>query len=252
MYSTSSPSTRVLWAAHSYNVAYSDEIGHFEYCAAQTRGRCTSPGASDPSGVDADDTGCRTGPAGVPPNTVSLTGCRTQDIDFDAPQYFDNWPGTSSDPAIDASIHAAPVTFSSPLFSDLSQNAQENQETQNYSQAAFENDLPRVEGFTNPPCQRHVYNPSDPSPGSGCVNPAAGSTFYPFFNASSTGGRCLWYEGGAFTPHNAYEGVSTTVEYGGLQEQIYPAAGNVTQGIYETFHNTLPSNPCPATPGNTQ
>jgi hypothetical protein len=236
MFSTSNPNTRVLWAAHSYNVAYSDEIGHFEYCAAQTNGRCTSAGASDPSGVDADDRGCLTAPAGIPPTTVSFTGCSGQDNDFDGPEYFNNWPGTNSDPAVDASIHAAPVTFSSPLFNG----------TQNYSQVAFENDLPRIEGFTHPACQRHVYNPMDPSPGTGCVNPAAGTTFYPFFNASISGGQCLWYEGGPFTPHNAYNGVSTTVEYGGLQNQIYPAAGDVTQGIFETFHNTLPKNPCPA------
>ena len=34
MYATSSEHTRVPWAAHSYNVAFSDEIGHFEYCSA--------------------------------------------------------------------------------------------------------------------------------------------------------------------------------------------------------------------------
>src|SRR6202008_2573184 len=32
MYSTSSEHTRVPWAAHSYNTAVSDEIGHFDYC----------------------------------------------------------------------------------------------------------------------------------------------------------------------------------------------------------------------------
>src|SRR6266566_7048436 len=32
MYSTSSPDTRVIWAAHSYNIAFADEIGHFDYC----------------------------------------------------------------------------------------------------------------------------------------------------------------------------------------------------------------------------
>src|SRR5437764_6005426 len=32
MYSTSSEQTRVIWAAHSYNVGYSDEIGHFQFC----------------------------------------------------------------------------------------------------------------------------------------------------------------------------------------------------------------------------
>src|SRR6516164_9362794 len=34
MYATSSEHTRVPWAAHSYNVAFSDELGHFEYCNA--------------------------------------------------------------------------------------------------------------------------------------------------------------------------------------------------------------------------
>ena len=34
MYATSSEHTRVPWAAHSYNIAFSDEIGHFEYCDA--------------------------------------------------------------------------------------------------------------------------------------------------------------------------------------------------------------------------
>ena len=32
MYSTSSEQTRVIWAAHTYNIAFSDEIGHFENC----------------------------------------------------------------------------------------------------------------------------------------------------------------------------------------------------------------------------
>ena len=35
MYATSSEHTRVPWAAHSYNVAFADEIGHFEYCRRQ-------------------------------------------------------------------------------------------------------------------------------------------------------------------------------------------------------------------------
>ena len=44
MYATSSEHTRVPWAAHTYNVAFSDEIGHFEYCNAVTAegGDCTS------------------------------------------------------------------------------------------------------------------------------------------------------------------------------------------------------------------
>jgi hypothetical protein len=41
MYSTSSELTRVPWAAHSYNIAFSDEIGHFDFCNAVSGGVCT-------------------------------------------------------------------------------------------------------------------------------------------------------------------------------------------------------------------
>jgi len=231
MYATSGPTTRVLWAAHSYNVAYSDEIGHFEYCAEQSGGTCTSAGVSESNGkTDGDDVGCFTEPGGPSSSSPLLTGCSGTDVDFDSPDYFNNWPGT--DPATDATLHAAPVVFTSPLFNG----------SQNYSKVAFETDLPRVELS----CERHVFNPADPNPGFGCVNPAPNSTFYPFFNASTTGGQCAWYEGGPGTPHDTFNGVSSPAEYGNLQVQIYPAAGNTTQGIYETFHNTLGSNPCHA------
>src|SRR5438034_7844396 len=35
MYSTSSEQTRVIWAAHSYNIAFSDETGHFDSCSGR-------------------------------------------------------------------------------------------------------------------------------------------------------------------------------------------------------------------------
>ena len=43
MYSTSSPQTRVPWAAHSYNVAFDEEIGHFDYCTAVETPTATAP-----------------------------------------------------------------------------------------------------------------------------------------------------------------------------------------------------------------
>ena len=59
MYSTSSEHTSVPWATHSFNVAFSDELGHFEYCdnADQTFPfGCTVPGVNDTStGLDGDD-----------------------------------------------------------------------------------------------------------------------------------------------------------------------------------------------------
>src|SRR5439155_1136756 len=56
MYATSSEHTRVPWTAHSFNVGFSDEIGHFEYCdtTAGLFGSCTS--SPVPGEPDADDT----------------------------------------------------------------------------------------------------------------------------------------------------------------------------------------------------
>ncbi len=48
-YSTANPRGNT-WSAHTYNVAMSDEIGHFENCLAiDANGNCTSPGAQDPT-----------------------------------------------------------------------------------------------------------------------------------------------------------------------------------------------------------
>ena len=238
MYSTSSERTRVLWAAHSYNVAYSDEIGHFEYCKQINVGKatCASKGVTDPGGTDGDDNGCFKLPIGG--TTQTLNGCTDTDVDFDGPGYFDNWPGTLKNATTDAALHATPIRFTSPLF---------NSGTTNYDRVAFETNLPRIEFATTPPCQRHVFNPSDPSPGSGCVDPAPGSSFYPFFSTGTSSGQCIWQEGGNFIPGttNNFGGNSAT-EYGNLQVQIYPRTGPEVQGIFETFHNTLGSNPCPA------
>lgn len=237
MYSTSSENTRVLWAAHSYNVAYSDEIGHFEYCKQINVGHqtCASKGVTDPAGNDGDEFPCFNLP--VVGTSQKLSGCTGTDSDFDSPDYFNNWPGTLKNTTTDAALHATPILFTSPLANG----------TTNYDRVAFETDLPRIEFATTPACQRHVFNPSDPSPGSGCVNPPPGASFYPFFTTGTSGGQCIWQEGGNFIPGtvNNFGGNSAT-EFGNLLVSVYPRTGPETQGIYENFHNTLSSNPCPA------
>ena len=77
--------------------------------------------------------------------------------------------------------------FSSPLFTGPG-----NSGLRNYQQVAFETDLPRIEGADSSEtnnCQRHVSNPADPSPGSGCVNPPLGPggvpTFYPIYSTTT-------------------------------------------------------------------
>jgi hypothetical protein len=258
MYSTSSPSTRVLWAAHSYNVAFSDEIGHFEYCNQADTSfpfPCDStngyPNPTDTS-KDGDDFFCFNLPLVNVTNTPNFTGCTFTDGDFDGPEYQNGtWPGSSGATAGDVTT---PIMFTSPLFAG---GKGKGKATHNYSQVAFETDLPRIEGADSSPnndCQRHLSNPADNSPGAGCVDPPNGASFYPIYSTTMVGKgddrACWWQEGGGSIPgtKNNFGGIPG-LEYGGLQAQTYPAAGNTVQQILETFHNTLGYNPCFASPG---
>jgi hypothetical protein len=244
MYATTSPATRVPWAAHSYNVAFSDEIGHFEYCnfVDPSSGYCEASGANDPDGLDGDDAFCFDPSAST---RVAIGGCTATDTDFDGTPYGRNWPGTFTSSARDRLYHPTAVTFTSPLFHGSAG-------WQNYSRAAFEADLPRIENFTTPPCQRHLVNPTDPHPGAGCVNPPRGSTFYPIYTTTNAGGSCAWQLGGPSIPGttNTFGGSSAT-EYGtrasgNLLPLAYPSAGHQNAIIYEDFRHILPTNPCPA------
>ena len=232
MYSTSSEDTRVPWTAHSYNIAFSDEIGHFEYCNKAAPGslNCAQAGVTDPSGTDGDDNFCYNASQST---NVAVGGCTDSDTDFDGPSYQNTWPGTLSNASQDALVHPSSVLFTSPLSNG-----------QNYSRVGFETDLPRVEDLTNPPCQRHISNPSDPSPGSGCVNPPVGASFYPIYSTRTDGGQCTWQLGGANIPGttNTFGG-NSAAEYGPLLSLFYPAPNGQPQYIYEDFQQII-SNPC--------
>ncbi len=233
MYATSSPDTRVPWAAHSYNVAFADEIGHFEYCNAvdTTTGNCTSPGVSEAAGtLDNDDIGCFSAGQSL---LYQISGCAFTDNDFDGPEYADNWPGTQS-LAREGLYTAQPITFTSPTFNG----------SQRYSQVAFEADLPRIEyqnvGGPGPYC--------DPTTGANCVNPPPGASFYPIYTTSGFGSACVWRLGGPHIPGvtNTFGGSSQT-EYRNLIQLFYPVVVNgkpAAQYKYEDFHLTLPDNPC--------
>ena len=245
MYSTSSPDTRVLWAAHSYNIAYSDEIGHFEYCNTASRGVCTAAGATDPAGLDSDDTACFpapiVGPSGATLNPA-FTGCVQADNDFDGPEYQQGtWPGSTG--AVEGNV-STPIVFSSPLFASHGKGSFET----NYRQAAFENDLPRVEGSdfsSNNDCQRHVSNPADPNPGQGCVIPPNGATFYPTFSTfAGPDNSCLWEEGGDSFANATNNFGGLPAEWGDLLLLNYPAAGFTITQRYNDFRNILDNNPC--------
>jgi hypothetical protein len=226
MYSTSSEHTRVPWAAHSYNVAFADEIGHFEYCdRANVHGTCVNPGLNDQK-KDADDVGCFNADASL---RIRIGGCIATDNDFDGVSYQNTWPGSLTDPRVDAARNPQSIRFSSPTFNG----------GLNYSRVGFEADLPRIEAADfGGICNRDT--------GAGCVNPPPGSNFYPFFstrNNSSVG--CFWQLGGAHIPGttNTFGG-SSAAEFGPLLFLDYPGPGFTPIHRTNDFRQVLSNNPC--------
>jgi hypothetical protein len=226
MYATSSEHTRVPWAAHSYNVAFSDEIGHFEYCdQADDQGVCVDPGGND-STADADDVGCFNADASL---RIQIGGCIGQDSDFDGTSYQKTWPGSLTNPVQDFLLNPRSILFSSPTFNG----------GRNYSRVGFEADLPRIEApDSGGICDRNT--------GTNCVNPPAGSNFYPFFTTRSSGSvGCFWQLGGSHIPGttNTFGG-SSAAEYGPLLFLDYPGPGFTPIHRTNDFRQVLSGNPC--------
>jgi hypothetical protein len=225
-YSTANPRGNT-WSAHTYNVAMSDEIGHFENCLAiDANGNCTSAGAQDPS-LDADDTGCV---PGTDSTLVHINGCFAPDGDYDGQSYRLDWPGTNPNVFLDRLLHPTPVLFTSPTTHG-----------HNYSTVAFETDLPRIEASDsqlNPPfCDRNT--------GANCVNPPNGAQFYPFYSTTVRHGTCTWQEGGKYLPFTTNNfGGSSTAEYGPLLKTVYPEPGFTTKELYNNFNSGDMANPC--------
>jgi hypothetical protein len=238
MYATSSPATRVPWAAHSYNIAFSDEIGHFEYCGAVRDFTCTAPGVTEPDHrLDLDDNGCFPASASL---SAAISGCLAADSDFDGPPYLRDWPGLAV-PAGTPGYHPPqPVMFTSPTFNG----------GERYSRAGFETDLPAIE-------QPEAGGGCDTVTGSGCVNPPPGALFYPIFTTSahnlahpgSAAFGCAWQLGGPDNPATLDTfGGTATAEYRYLIRLAYPSAnasGNPAPEFrFFDFRQILPTNPC--------
>jgi hypothetical protein len=107
-YSTSTPQTRNVNAAHTYNIAFSDEIGHFEECGrVNTKSpiaACAVPLGPDTNNGDVgpdpagDDDFCLPASQSLP---VKVNGCVDIDGDFDSVSYTDSWPGSISNATAD-------------------------------------------------------------------------------------------------------------------------------------------------------
>jgi hypothetical protein len=224
-YSTSSEQTRVPWAAHSYNTAFSDEIGHFENCAAAdpNTGLCTKSAGQEP--IDADDNACFNPSDST---LIRIAGCLGQDNDFDGVPYQNTWPGTGN-PAADRALKPEPFMFTSPLVNGSDQ----------VDRVAFETDLPRIEDNPTlvPRCNRTT--------GANCTNPPTGARFYPIFSTTQIAGACAWQLGGPAIPGTTNNfGGTSTAEYGDLLSNVYPGPNNQPRFVINDFRRILPDNPC--------
>jgi hypothetical protein len=225
MYSTSSPNTTVPWAAATYNVAIDTEIGHFDYCEHATSfgGGCsgTEGAAGRVERTDVDDVGCFNGSAST---LVRVTGCEGTNTGFDGTSYLPDWPNG------DHNLRPSPTIFTSPK-TGAAYNTQ-------YSQLAFNTDLPRIEFNT---CDRQTGNGCTLIPTTDDGRPAA---FYPYYTSGQALGGC------AFTVGQDVPGFSTNdygknAQYGSLLKVKYPGPGGTTIFHYNDFQNILPVNPCP-------
>lgn len=223
MYSTSSEQTRVTWAAHSYNIAFSDEIGHFDFCdSVSVFGTCTgnegSPGNLKPA--DGDDVFCFPAAASL---LVQASGCEGTNTGFDGVSYQSVWPDGNE------TLHPTSVLFSSPVTGQ-GYNV-------NYNRMAFETDLPRVEFST---CNRDT--------GAGCTlipqtDSGTRAAFYPFYTAAQQGSHCLWTLGNDI-PELTTNDFGRNSQYGSLLKLTYTALGGGGTQRYNDFRQVLPTNPC--------
>ena len=231
MYSTSSPDTRVPWAAHSFNIAFSDEIGHFDYCTGGPAIPSTLNGASCPAGnsegvagdqepTDSEDNFCF--PASRS-SFLQIAGCTDSNFGFDGVPYKKLWPDGNSN-------HPTSIQFTSPLTGPNFKH--------NYKQSAFETDLPALEASCT------ILSASDP----GCTllpttDDGTPADFYPYYSTPKSG-PCVWQIGDAIPNSNLF---GQNAQYGTLLAQLHLRTGHngATIVLFPDFNGTI-NNPCPA------
>ncbi len=238
MYSTSSEQTRVPWAAHSYNIAFSDEIGHFDYCSSVTAtGGCsgTEGATGDTEPTDDDDVSCFPASAST---LVQVAGCTGANQGFDGVPYQKVWPDGNT------ALHPTAVRFTSPLTGPLF--------NVNYNRTAFEADLPRIE-----------LNTCDRTTGAGCTlipttDDNAPANFYPFYSirnvedalSAGTDGVANWEDHtctwalGNHIPGSTND-FNRNDQYGALLSLSYTGPNGVPFQRFNDFRQVFNTNPCP-------
>ncbi|HSS94148.1 MAG TPA: hypothetical protein VLR46_09170 [Candidatus Dormibacteraeota bacterium] len=257
---TDTGGTRVQWAAHSYNISFSDEIGHWDWCnniaepgagsslavgAGFGSGHCAVSGKEGPALTkhsDSDSTsGCWTGEegasfakyggavAGSDGNGAAVPGCTTQNDGFDGGSYqAGRWAPAPNAPT--------PITFSSPVTGS-------GDDTHPYQKVAFEADIPRITALnvTDYDCSRNTGTRMTKNSVTGVwtdtgvpcavppINDTGSTAFYPTFGQTkSEQGNCMW----TFGNYTASTG-GAGAQYGHtLFKLAYLAFGGGGQVIY--------------------
>jgi hypothetical protein len=232
-FATSTKETRSSWAAHTYNVAGSDEIGHFEYCdVVNPDFTCAaSPTSGDP---DNDDFPCF--PASFS-SLVPISGCVAifGDLDFDGPAYSSAaWAGNAT-AAHDAASDPEPIQYMTPTIRGTHDP---------FSKVAFETDTPSFEAECNL------------DTGAGCTGQPVGAQFYPIYTAGNLigGGSfdrtgpprpCVWqFAGPHYSGTTNNFGGTANAEYGTPFVSSFPEPGPSVDSVFTTVHRDLTSNPC--------
>jgi len=219
-----------VWTAHTYNVAMSDEVGHFENCLkVNTKAECVKPGSQDPK-LDGDDQICFSASLS---SLVMIPGCQIfPDQDYDGQTYRRDWPGTFKNVALDQKLHPSSEMFTSPLAHG-----------KKYSTTEFETFRLAIE------VKGAQFNPPfcNPLTGAHCVNPPSGAKFYPFYSTTVSHGACLWREGGRFMPHAVNDfGGSSKTEFGHLLFTLFPNSNGKPVLATNNFNSGAMKNPCRA------
>ena len=236
MYSTASEQTRVIWAAHSYNAAFSDEIGHFQFCNGATVPKTpfglddagnpivcpagnTEGNGADQTPTDEDDDFCFPASASL---LYRVQGCTDTNTGFDGVSYTPVWPDGNT------RLHPTPFQFTSARTGEHFD--------QPYNRVAFEADLPAVEGT----CNRNTGVGCTLIPQTDAGTPAK---FYPFFTTTNVRGRCNWQFGNDIPGETHNFGRNN--QYGALLPLTYLAfgGGGSTLVRFNDFRNII-SNPC--------
>ena len=236
MYATSSEHTRVPWAAHSYNVAFSDEIGHFEYCNAVDRqgGDCTSQRRGRARRR-------RQPPASAPAHSllVQIGGCIGTDDDFDGVSLPEDLAGDRNEPGQDR-----PSTRLDLVHEPALQRQPELQPG-------------RVRGRPAAHRGARLRRQLRPLTGADCVNPPPGVELLSVLldreeldDGNPARARTVTASGSSAAPNipgttNTFGG-NSAAEFGPLLFSFYPNPNPAVRLRTNNFRNVLESNPCPA------